>query len=247
MSSSKSLPTVGVLGTGPVGQGLAELLSRADYTVSIGTRDPDSAKLDRLPLSVRRTTFVKAAHADCVFLAVLHSASRDLVTSLALHLTGKLLVDADNAWLPGDALTAGLTGGVTEGSWMARLLPGVRVTRAFSHIDWDKLVPAATHQPDTWAVGYAADDPSAARELEALIRAMRYVPYRIGNLAQSAPIDVGGVLWPGMFTPAEMHSVLTATSPAPTGERPRAARPSSTSVRVSPATQDESRTGPPAQ
>ena len=182
MSSSKSLPTIGVLGTGPVGQGLAELLSRADYTVSVGTRDPDSAKLDRLPLSVRRTTFVKAAQADCVFLAVLHSASRDLVTSLALHLTGKLLVDTDNAWLPGDALAAGLTGGVTEGSWMARLLPGVRVTRAFSHIDWDKLVPAATHQPDTWAVGYAADDPSAAQELEALIRALRYVPYRIGNL-----------------------------------------------------------------
>ena len=98
---------------------------------------------------------------------------------------------------------------------MARLLPAARVTRAFSHIDWDKLVPAATHQPDTWAVGYAADDPRAAQELETLIRAMRYLPYRIGTLAQSAAIDVGGILWPGMYTPIEMHAVLAASHQTP--------------------------------
>ena len=94
---------------------------------------------------------------------------------------------------------------------MAQLLPDVLVTRAFSHIDWDKLVPAATHQPDTWAAGYAADDPDAATQLETLIRAMRYLPYRIGNLAESAPIDVGGVLWPGMYTPADMRALLRST------------------------------------
>lgn len=205
-----SLPSVGVLGSGPVGQGIAELLSRADYPVSIGTRRPDSPKLDRLPFAVRRTTFRQAARADCVFLAVLHSASRGLVESLRDDLAGKLLVDADNAWLPGDALSAGLTGRLTEGSWMAQLLPATSVTRAFSHIDWDKLVAAATHQPDTWAAGYAADDTRSSAQLEILIRAMRYIPYRVGDLADSAALDVGGVLWPGMLTPGDMHAVLTA-------------------------------------
>ncbi len=212
ISSESSLPSIGVLGSGPVGQGIAELLSRADYPVSLGTRSPDSAKLDRLPLQVRRTTFAQAAQADCVFLAVLHSASRDLVTSLEDDLKGKLLVDTDNAWLPGHAQAAGLNGSLTEGSWLAQLLPEVRVTRAFSHIDWDKLVPAATHQPDTWAVGYAADDPQAATQLETLIRAMRYLPYRVGGLAESAAVDVGGILWPGMYTPVDMHALLTAAA-----------------------------------
>lgn len=212
ISPESSLPSIGVLGSGPVGQGIAELLSRADYPVSLGTRSPDSAKLDRLPLQVRRTTFAQAAQADCVFLAVLHSASRDLITSLEDDLKGKLLVDTDNAWLPGHAQAAGLNGSLTEGSWLAQLLPEVRVTRAFSHIDWDKLVPAATHQPDTWAVGYAADDPQAATQLETLIRAMRYLPYRVGGLAESAAVDVGGILWPGMYTPVDMHALLTAAA-----------------------------------
>jgi len=206
------LPSIGVLGSGPVGQGIAELLCRAHYAVSLGTRRPDSAKLDRLPFQVERTTFQRAAQADCVFLAVLHSASRDLVLSLKGELQGKLLVDADNAWLPGDARAAGLTGGLTEGSWMAQLLPDVLVTRAFSHIDWDKLVAAATHQPDAWAAGYAADDPQAITQLETLIRAMRYLPYRVGSLGESAAIDVGGVLWSGMFTQADMQALLNSTS-----------------------------------
>jgi len=208
--TATSRPTIGVLGSGPVGQGIAELLSRADYSVSLGTRQPQSAKLDRLPPGVRRSTFQEAAQVDRVFLAVLHSASRELVLSLENDLKGKLLVDTDNAWLPGHAQAAGLNSSLTEGTWMARLLPQTHVTRAFSHIDWDKLVPAATRQPDTWAVGYAADDPQAATQLETLIRAMRYLPYRVGTLAGSAAIDVGGVLWPGMYTPTDMHAILTA-------------------------------------
>ena len=163
-------------------------------------------------LHVRRTTFTVAARAECVFLSVLHSASRDLVTSLIHDLAGKLLIDTDNAWLPGDAQAAGSGGSLTEGSWTAKLLPATIITRAFSHIDWDKLVPAATHQPDTWAVGYAADDQYASNQVETLIRATHYVPYRVGNLAQSAPIDVGGILWPGLFTPTDMHALLSSAT-----------------------------------
>jgi predicted dinucleotide-binding enzyme len=202
------LPSIGILGSGPVGQGLARLLSGAGYDVTLGTRSPAAAKLRGLPTNVLRSTFNEAAQADRVFVAVLHSASRDLVTSLDRELEDKLVVDTDNAWLPGHAEAAGLTDQLTEGSWMARLLPGSHVTRAFSHIDWDKLVPAATEQPDTWAVGYAADDADTADQLETLIRAMRYVPYRVGRLAESHALDVGGVLWPGMYTPATMRAAL---------------------------------------
>lgn len=65
---SAALPTIGVLGSGPVGQGIAELLSRAGYAVSLGTRRPDSAALEHLPQQVQRTTFDRAAQADVVFL-----------------------------------------------------------------------------------------------------------------------------------------------------------------------------------
>src|SRR5271163_1937281 len=66
----KRLPSIGVLGSGPVGRGLATLLARADYTVTVGTRHPDAPVLAELPFSVTVSGFDEAARADIVFLAV---------------------------------------------------------------------------------------------------------------------------------------------------------------------------------
>jgi predicted dinucleotide-binding enzyme len=92
-------PSVGVLGSGPVGRGIATLLARAGYRVTLGTRHPDADGLSELPAVVAIGPFKEAARADIVFLAVVHLASRDLVRSLSAELAGKVLVDADNAWI----------------------------------------------------------------------------------------------------------------------------------------------------
>lgn len=110
------LPSIGILGSGPVGQGLARLLSGAGDDVTLGTRTPAAVKLRGLPTKVLRSTFDEAARADCVFVAVLHS----------------------DAWLSGHAEAAGSTDQLTEGAWMARLLPDSHVTGAFSPIDRNK-------------------------------------------------------------------------------------------------------------
>ncbi len=91
---------------------------------------------------------------------------------------------------------------------MANILPDTRVVRAFSHIDWDLLVPSAVNEPGKWAAGYAADDEDAAQTVESLIVDMGYVPVRVGRLAESASLDPGGVLWPSLLTPEAMRSKL---------------------------------------
>ena len=204
----KPFPLVGVLGSGPVGRGVATLLARAGYKVTLGTRHPDSLVLVELPITVTIGSFDEAAEADVVFLAVVHSASRALVESLAERLAGKILVDADNEWARWHYAATGLSDSLTEGSWMASLLPGSAVVRAFSHIDWDLLVTRATDEPGVWAVGYASDDDHVDRLVETLIRDMGYVPVKVGSLAESAPIDPGGVLWPRMLTPDAMRALL---------------------------------------
>jgi len=204
----KHFPSIGVLGSGPVGRGLATLLDRAGYTVTLGTRHSDAPVLSELPPTVTVGGFREAARADVVFLAVIHSASRKLVKSLERQLIGKILVDADNAWIRQHYAAAGLSDSLTEGSWMANLLPDTSVVRAFSHIDWNLLVTRAIEQPGTWAVGYASDDARADQTVQVLIRDMGYVPVRVGSLADSAPIDPGGALWPKLVSPHTMRAML---------------------------------------
>jgi predicted dinucleotide-binding enzyme len=204
----KRFPSIGVLGSGPVGRGVATLLARAGYEVTLGTRHPDAPALSELPSTVTIGTFDEAANADVVFLAVIHSASRELVKSLEEELIGKIVIDADNAWARQQYAATGLPDSLTEGTWMASLLPGSSVVRAFSHIDWDLLVTRATNEPGRWAVGYASEGGNVDKVVEVLIRDMGYVPVKIGSLAESASIDPGGVLWPRMLTPDSMRASL---------------------------------------
>ena len=204
------LPPVGIVGSGPVGTGIATLLARAGYQVTLGTRDPAGKKLPRLPAGVRVSTFDDAASAPVVFIAIVHGAAADVVAWLKDQLAGKVLIDMMNAWIRGDYVAAGLSDQLTEGSWLAGLLPGTAVTRAFSHITLDRIVPAALSEPGVWAAGYAADDDSASEMTARLIRDMGYVPVLVGTLAESAPLDVGGILFPCMFTPSDMKALLSS-------------------------------------
>jgi predicted dinucleotide-binding enzyme len=204
----KRFPSIGVLGSGPVGRGVAALLARAGYKVTLGTRHPDALALSELPSTVTIGTFDEAANAGVVFLAVVHSASSELVKSLEKQLIGKILIDADNAWARQHYAATGLSDSLTEGSWMATLLPDSCVVRAFSHIDWDLLVTRATDEPGRWAAGYASDGGDVDKVVEVLIWDMGYVPVKVGSLAESASIDPGGVLWPRILTPDAMRALL---------------------------------------
>ena len=208
--SSHQRRTIGVLGSGPVGRGFARLLEHAGYDVTLGTRRPTAPALAGLPARVRVSEFREAAQSDVIFLAVVHLASRELVTSLADELAGKILIDADNAWIPAHYQAAGLSATLTEGSWLAHLLPRTIVARAFSHIDAPYLVPRGLEEPGTWAVSYAVDDLHAAGIIEQLIRDMGYIPYPVGTLEQSGVLDFDGALSGQLLTPGEMRAALSA-------------------------------------
>src|SRR5208282_3618231 len=107
----------------------------------------EGPELTELPSGVRVSSFSEAATGDIVFIAVVHAAARDLVTSLAPRLAGKTLISSNNAWIPADYAAAGLSSSLTEGSWMAGLLPDTNVARAFSHIDQRYLVAKAIAEP----------------------------------------------------------------------------------------------------
>jgi predicted dinucleotide-binding enzyme len=199
--------SVGVLGSGPLGRGISTLLGSAGYQVHLGTRRPAAIALAGLPEAVKIGSIELAARSEIVFLAVMHQASRGLVSRLETMLEGKILIDCDNAWLPADYEAAGLSPSLTEGRWMSQLLPGSTIVRAFNQVDWDLLVPGGLEHPGRFAAPYTTDSAHAAGSVDPLIFDMGYVPSYIGGLDESA-LDVGGFLWPGLYTPEQLREVL---------------------------------------
>jgi predicted dinucleotide-binding enzyme len=70
------------------------------------------------------------------------------------------------------------------------------------------LVSRGTKMPGLFAVAIAGDDPIAKSAVADLVTDTGFVPVDIGTLAESAPLDPGGVLFPHVFTPADMRQAL---------------------------------------
>jgi 8-hydroxy-5-deazaflavin:NADPH oxidoreductase len=70
------------------------------------------------------------------------------------------------------------------------------------------LVSRGTSQTGFWAVAIAGDVPAAKLLVAELVRDTGFIPVDIGVLAKSAPLDPGGILFPHMFTEADMRAAL---------------------------------------
>nr|WP_307334314.1 nuclear transport factor 2 family protein [Microbacterium sp. SORGH_AS_1204] len=102
-----------------------------------------------------------------------------------------------------------LEDGLTEGQWLARLLPGAVVVRAFSHIQDELLVSRARKTPGVWAVAYATDATAERSRIEQVIADTGYAPVFAGSLAQSSILDPGGAAFPRLLTRAELRGLVT--------------------------------------
>lgn len=192
---------VGILGAGRMGQGLAELLRRAGHEVALGSRAP--ADVPFPAVSLERV----AAQSGVVLVALPHTAIEPNIELLRTIAPGAVVIDLAN----GVRVDEGRIRSVLDephGRWLARQLPQVKVARAFTHIQDELLVSRATRQPDTWAVGIAADDPGALATASELVRSAGYVPVPVGDLDHSGVLDPGGPLFPNMYLPGDMHDML---------------------------------------
>lgn len=206
-----SAGSVGIVGSGPIGQGLATLWAHAGYEVTLGARSVASASVVTVPDTARVGTFEDAARHDTVVLAVRHGGAADVAKRLAPHLDGTLVLDTMNAVaLIGGRAASALEPGVTEGQWLASLFPGATIVRAFSHIQDELLVSRARRTPGVWAVAYATDAGAERHRIERLIDDTGYVPVFAGPLARSSILDPGGAAFPRLLTGTDLEGLVTA-------------------------------------
>jgi predicted dinucleotide-binding enzyme len=192
---------VGILGSGRMGQGLAELLRSAGHDIVLGSRTPGEASFPTVALGDA------VAHSEVVLIALPHTAIEPNLEGLSAIAHGTVVIDIAN----GVRVEDGRIRSALEqphGRWLADLLPHAKVARAFTHVHDELLVSRATRQPNTWAVAVAADDPQALAIAETLVRDAGYVPVPVGDLDRSSVLDPGGPLFPNMYLPQDMRDLL---------------------------------------
>jgi predicted dinucleotide-binding enzyme len=208
---------IAIIGAGSIGSALAAHLILAGNNVTIGARRPNGfapPDYQREDIDYPICTIEEAIdEAEVTILAIPNAAVAPFADRYRDRLGGTVIIDPSNPflWHDNGVMTIKDLGGKTSGTLTAELFPKSSVARAFSHQLAETLWLRGRGQPGRWGIGYAADDNDTAWVTAEIITQTGFVPIRVGTLAHSAPIDPGGVLFPGLlglFSPQGMRTTL---------------------------------------
>jgi len=208
---------IAIVGAGSIGSALAGHLVLAGDKVIIGARRPDAftpPDYQREDIDYPVRTIEEAIDgAEVAILAIPNAAVAPFAEVYRDRLAGAVIIDPSNPFLWHDdgVMTLKDLGGKTSGTVTAELFPKSSVARAFSHQLAETLWLRGRREPGLWGIGYAADDNDTAWVTAEIITQTGFAPIRVGTLADSAPIDPGGVLFPGLlglFSPQGMRMTL---------------------------------------
>jgi 8-hydroxy-5-deazaflavin:NADPH oxidoreductase len=208
---------IAVVGAGLIGAALAGHLILAGNKVLIGARRPEDFtppdyQQDDIDYPVR--TIEEAIDgAEVAILPIPNAAVAPFADRYRDQLAGAVIIDPSNPflWHDGGVMTIKHLGSKTSGTVTAELFPKSSVARAFSHQLAETLWLRGRREPRRWGIGYAADDNDTAWVTADIITQTGFVPIRVGSLGHSAPIDPGGVLFPGLLgllSPQGMQTTL---------------------------------------
>lgn len=207
---------IAIIGTGKIGLALATLWQRKEHDICLGSRDPAKAQavVANADLSVSVKSIQTAvSENDIIVLAVPYTAIEEVIAEIKDMASGKVIIDATNPFGISDEgiVISTLGTNITAGSRLASLLPNSMVVRAFTHVMDELLVSRGTNQPGFFAVAIAGDNLAAKQTVSALVHDAGFTPLDIGTLAESGPLDPGGVLFPKV-TAADMKLQLKQAS-----------------------------------
>ncbi len=187
-----------MLGAGTVAQALARHAIRQGHEVVLSnSRGPASLTplVRELGPLARAGTPAEAAAADLVVLAVGWPRVPEVAASLP-RLDGTVVVDATNqfASLPPNPRIADL-GDLTGSEYVASLLPGARVVKAFNALFAQYIAADPRHAAGRQVLFLAGDDPDAKRTVERLADSFGFAPVDLGPLREGGRlIQLGGPL-----------------------------------------------------
>jgi len=181
--------TLGIIGTGTVGAGVARRAVQAGLDVVLSnSRGPETLTglVAELGSRARAATPAEAARAGDLVLAAVPLTARDHLPRA--ELAGKTVIDPMNyAVYPGSRVPELDRNELTSSELVQRGLAGARVVKALHNIGPKQLLdlfrPAGA--PDRTAVPMSGDDPAAREEVAGLLDVLGFDAVDLGPLAES--------------------------------------------------------------
>ena len=187
-----AMPTVGIIGTGDMGDSLGPRFAELGYTVVFGSRNPTGEKAQRVVKltggNARATTQKEAAQAADIVVTVVPWPAMETVAQNLGSLDGKIVIDPS---MPSDAGDDGYYVPLVETSSAEMIQawnPGAKVVKAFATlgsyvIDNPEVVGGPVSVP------IASDDRAAKEKVGRIIKAMGLDPVDAGPLRMSREIE----------------------------------------------------------
>ncbi|MEV8091702.1 NADPH-dependent F420 reductase [Streptomyces nigra] len=189
---------IGMLGAGTIAQAIARHAVRHGHEVVLSnSRGPDSlaALVQDLGPLASAATPAEAATADLVVLAVGWPQIPDVAARLP-SLDGTVVIDATNqfATLHPRPTVADL-GDLTGSEYVATLLPGARVVKAFNSLFARYIAPDPGHEAGRQVLFLAGDDADAKDTVVRLTSEFGFAPVDVGSLREGGRLlQLGGPL-----------------------------------------------------
>ena len=208
-SQDKTLK-IGIIGAGRIGGELGKLWTDAGYKVMLSAVDigPVRQLVAELGANAQAGTPAQAAaYGDVVVISVPYSALPQIGRDYASELKGKVVLDTCNPVLERDgnmakdALDKGT--GVIDPTY----LPGTRLVRAFSTINYKSLASEAHRSGEQVGIPLASNDKQALRIASQLVHDAGFEPVVVGDLSTARSFDIGQ-RGSKVHTASELRSIL---------------------------------------
>lgn len=178
-ASGASHPTIGIIGAGQVGSAWGSLWAKAGYSVIFSSRHPEQLQAvvrQAGPHASAASVSDAIARSQIVMLAVPYKAEPGIAKQYGEQLKGKILIDADNAYLFRDGAIAGKAKAAGVARYSQAEFPGTRFVRAFNTVDAVTVAGGGGH--GAVSVDYSFVDEQAGQVVAELIRAAGCLPVR---------------------------------------------------------------------
>jgi 8-hydroxy-5-deazaflavin:NADPH oxidoreductase len=204
---------IGIVGSGHIGGNLGIVLGKAGYEIFYSSRHPETLQ-DLVKATGPEARAGKVAEAiafgDVIVLSLPMKAFTELDAATREALKGKIVIDTSNPYPERDGKMAEEAkkepGG--SGSFVARLLPGARLVKAFNTVWFEDLRKTINKDGEKIGVPIASDDQEGLNAAIELVEHAGLAPVVVGSLSTSKMFDVGTAVYATSASAEEIRRKL---------------------------------------
>jgi predicted dinucleotide-binding enzyme len=204
---------IGIVGSGHIGGSLGVLLAKAGYDIFFSSRHPDTLKdlVKTAGSKARAGTVAEAvAYGDVIVLSLPLKAVPELDAKTKEALKGKIVIDTSNPYPERDGKIGEEArkepGGM--GTFVARLLPGARIVRAFNSVYFEDLKKGINRGGEKIGIPIASDDQEGLNAAGELVERAGLDPVVVGGLSTSKLFDVGTEVYATSASASEIRKKI---------------------------------------